>query len=98
VTTRTRAAERNRPALIGKGAAVAVIDTALTAGAQRASFSRDEALTILEDVRQSLEATELAATVTSIVDDAVLSYEGDTWLGRWQLFDPLLDIRRMLSP
>ena len=60
-------------------------------------FSRDEATSLLDQVRANVSDTAVRAAVTSVVNDAPLAYHDDQLVNKWRVIDPLLDIRLVLS-
>ena len=76
---------------------IALIDAALSRWADRKVFRYDEAAALLRDVQLGVHGTTLEATVTSIVNDALASYQGDQLLDRGRVLDPLLDLRLTLQ-
>ena len=76
---------------------IALIDAALSRWADRKVFSHDEAAALLRDVQLGVHDTGLEAAVTSIVNDALASYQGDQLVDRWRVLDPLLDLRLALQ-
>jgi hypothetical protein len=78
-------------------AALVMVDRALDVASDREFFTSDEAASLLEDVRANVHDLALTSVVTSVVDDALLSYRDQVIVDRSRVVDPLLDLRLALS-
>lgn len=79
-----------------EAAAATLVDRALDAVRGRGFTTREEATSLLDEVRAQVSDTALRAAVTSVVNDALLAYRHDQLVDKWRVIDPLLDIRLIL--
>jgi hypothetical protein len=76
---------------------LALVDSALSESAHRSFVTKHEAVETMTRIRDSVTDPARTATVASIANEALLSFESDQLIDHWRLIDPLLDIRRMLA-
>lgn len=90
-------ARRKSPAASSPEAdAIGVVDGALTFAIRRKVFTAEEALQLLQGVRNKLHDAPLA-TIAPIALSAEDSYGEDDLVDRARVVDPLLDMRLALS-
>lgn len=77
--------------------ATTLVDRALESVGGRRCTTREEAISLLDQVRANVGDTGLRAAVTSVVNDALLVYRRDQLVDKWRVIDPLLDIRLILG-
>lgn len=80
-----------------EAAAATLVDGALDAVRGRGLTTREEAISLLDEVRTHVNDMALRAAVTSVVNDTLLAYRRDQLVDKWRIIDPLLDIRLILS-
>jgi hypothetical protein len=79
------------------GPALALVDCALANASRREFFGRQEAAGIMHRVRASVHGSVLGPAVTSVVNDALVSYREDRLVDRGRVVDALLDVRLVLA-
>jgi hypothetical protein len=83
---------------VGEHAALARLDAALAAASHRGAYTRDEAISLLHEIVANVKDPDLVDPVLSIVSEALRAFDGQQLVDRWQVVNPLLDIRLVLEP